>query len=190
MGLEIEAKLRVESHEPLRRKLAALGTDIVGRVRETNHILDSADGSLRSSGSALRVRANQPADGGSATATVTFKGPVQPGAVKRREEIEASVDDPVAMLELLRALGFVEVMTYRKRRESYRLDNCRIELDEVPMLGCFVEIEGPDERAIRRVQQRIGLADLEHIPKSYIALLSEHCHRTGRDPRDIDFDDG
>lgn len=188
MGLEIEAKLGVDSHGPLRRTLADLAAQFVGRVTETNHILDAADGSLRSAGSALRVRTSQPADAGPATTTLTFKGPVQGGGLKRREEIEVSVEDPEAMLNLLQALSFVEVMAYRKRRESYRLANCRIELDEVPMLGCFVEIEGPGEEAIRQVQQQMGLADVQHIPQSYIALLRTHCARTGRDPRWIDFE--
>jgi adenylate cyclase class 2 len=188
MATEIEAKLRVESHEPVRRALAAVGASPIGQVIETNHILDAADGSLRSAGSALRVRINRPVDGGRQTVTVTFKGPVQPGDVKRRQEIEVSVDDPAAMLQLCTALGFVEVMVFCKRRASYRLDDCRIELDELPLLGCYVEIEGPDERAIHLVQERIGLGDVRHVPQSYVGLLQTHCRQAGRDPRRIDFE--
>jgi predicted adenylyl cyclase CyaB len=109
--------------------------------------------------------------------------------MKRRQELETSIDDPAAMLELLQALGFVEVMVYRKRRESYRLDDCRIELDVVPMLGCFVEIEGPGEPTIARVQERIGLAGLSHISQSYIGLLKAHCRRTGQDYRRIGLEE-
>ncbi len=187
MATEIEAKLPVESHQPVRQALAAAGATPIAQVIETNHILDAADGSLRSAGSALRVRSNQPIDDGPQTATVTFKGPVQPGSVKRRQEIEVSVDDPAAMLQLCKALGFVEVMVFRKRRASYQLDDCRIELDELPLLGCYVEIEGPDERAIHLVQKRIGLGDVSHIPQGYASLLRTHCRQTGQDQRRIDF---
>ena len=185
--LEIEAKLPVPSLEPVRRALAEASAAPLGRVLETNHILDSADGHLGRAGSALRLRVNQPIEGGPAATILTYKGPVQAGKVKRRPEIEVQISDPARALELLAALSFVEVMVYRKRRESHRLADCRVELDEVPFLGCFVEVEGPDEAAISQVQERLGLSAVPHQPKSYVALLRDHCRRTGCDPRRIDF---
>jgi predicted adenylyl cyclase CyaB len=187
MSWEIEAKLPVDSLAPTRQALADLAATPLGRVAETNHILDAVDGRLRHSGCALRLRVNQSVDGGRPEARLTFKGPVQSGRLKRRPEIELVVADPRRALELLGALGFVEIMLYRKRRESHRLENCRIELDEMPYLGCFVEIEGPDEDTIVRVQNRIGLAGAAHQPRSYVALLRDYCEHGGLDPRRIDF---
>jgi len=187
MALEIEAKFQVDAHHPVQARLQAAGAVPLGRVIETNHIFDDAGGRLRKGGAALRVRALEPLDGGQADTTLTFKGPVLPGHLKRRTEIEVSVAQAPAMLELLAALGFVEVMVYRKRRESHRLGRCRVELDELPWLGLFVEIEGPDEQTIGRVQQDLGLADCAHLPESYVGLLAAHCARAGRDCRRIDF---
>lgn len=188
MPLEIEAKLQVDSHEAVRRSLGEHGAVALGRVLETNHILDRADGKLRAAGAALRVRTSEPVNEGSSGAALTFKGPIQQSGFKRRQEIEVQVSDVRSMLDLLGALGFVEVMVYCKRRESYRLERCRVELDEVPLLGQFVEIEGPDERSIEGIQTRLGLGDLAHIAESYIGLLVAQCERTGRNWRRIDFE--
>jgi adenylate cyclase class 2 len=189
MSVEIEAKLRVESHDPVRRSLGDLRAVTLGQVIETNHTLDRADRKLGAAGAALRLRTTEPVQEGSGGTTLTFKGPVQRSSFKRREEMEVHVADAQAMLDLLGALGFVEVMAYRKRRESYRLEQCRVELDEVPLLGNFVEIEGPDEASIRHVQDRLGLAGVKHIAAGYVSLLADHCARTGQDPRWIDFPD-
>ncbi len=106
---------------------------------------------------------------------MTYKGPRQPGPLKKREEVQISLDDPDAARTILDRLGFVEVVCFEKRRESWRLGDCLIELDEVPHLGCYVEIEGPDEPSIRQAQETLGLADSEMIRHTYIALLVEHC---------------
>ncbi len=187
MGVEIEAKLPVPALDPVRLALADVSATLLARVVETNHIYDSSDGRLHRNGSALRLRINTPTAEGEPTTVLTFKGPVEPGSLKRRREVEVAVGDAAAALDILAALGFIERLVYRKRRESYRLDDCRVELDEVPHLGCFVEIEGPNEESIGRVQGRIGLADIAHQHRSYVALLADHCERTGLDPRAIDF---
>ena len=42
------------------------------------------------------------------------------------------------------ALGYSRVLSFEKRRESWKLGGCNVELDELPHLGTFVEIEGPE----------------------------------------------
>jgi adenylate cyclase class 2 len=60
-----------------------------------------------------------------------------------------------------------------KKRRLWQLGGCSVALDQLPSLGDFVEIEGPDENTITNVQQDLGLADLSHIGKSYAQLISE-----------------
>ena len=62
-------------------------------------------------------------------------------------------------------------MSIEKKRRLWRLSDCEVALDELPLLGCFVEIEGPDERTIADVQKTLGLSLLPHIQKSYAALM-------------------
>ena len=94
--------------------------------------------------------------------------------MKSREEIEVDVADAAGTMRLLGALGFEPVFVFEKRRESWRLNDCQVELDEVPHLGHYVEIEGPAEAAIASVQAALGLADSTPIKSGYIALLTQY----------------
>ena len=169
--LEIEAKLRVDSHEPVRQRLRELSASFIGRYREENHILDRPDGSLRTAGCGLRVRAMETLEGRAAPATMTYKGPRQPGPLKRRDEIEVTISDAPSCLRMLQALDFETVLVYSKLRERWALSDCRIELDEVPQLGRFVEIEGPSEPAIRAAQDSLRLSQAPHESRSYPHML-------------------
>jgi adenylate cyclase class 2 len=181
MSLETEAKLRVDSHEPVRARLRALGATLIESVIEKNVILDRADGSLRSRGCGLRVRSTVGQDGGDVRVTLTFKGPTLEGEFKKREEHEVRLDDAESGLAMLERLGFTTILSYEKRRESWSFESCRIELDDPPHIGKFVEIEGPDENAIRAVQAEIGLGDVPHTRESYVRMLLEYCHKHGLD---------
>src|SRR6185436_13595210 len=143
--MELECKLAVDSHEPVRETLRAAKATRVGRVREINRLFDRADGSLRAAGCGLRIRRVTVLEGTGPGGSVTFKGPVQAGAYKLREEIETPVADPDAMERLLTALGYKVHVAFEKLRETWRLGGCLVELDELPRLGDFVEVEGPDD---------------------------------------------
>ena len=175
MPVEIEAKFRVASHEPVRERLRTLGATFLGRVMEWNRIMDRPDGSLRRAGCGLRVRAVRDEAGNEKPATLTFKGPRKAGPLKSREELEVQISCPDTAATILKMLGFADVLSYQKRRESWSLGPCRVELDEPPHIGLFVEIEGPSETAIRSAQVDLGLDGAEHTPNSYVGLLWEYC---------------
>lgn len=172
MPTELEAKFRVASHDDVRRRLTELRAARRGVYLETNHLFDLPDGSLRSAGKGLRVRSVETLEGEPAAATLTFKGPRRPGPLKHREEIETAIEDPSAACAILAALGFEEILRFQKRRESWRLDDASIELDTLPSLGSFVEIEGPDEAAIQAARQKLGLAATELVADTYVSMLA------------------
>lgn len=172
MPVELEAKISIESHAPVRDALRNAGATYIGRVLETNHLLDREDNSLRDTGCGLRVRTTQVLDGSGPGATMTFKGPKQPGAFKQREEHETQVADADAALAILRGLGNTRELVFEKRRETWRMNNCTIELDELPVLGCFVEVEGESAEAIEAILKIVGLNAAETISDSYVAMLA------------------
>jgi adenylate cyclase class 2 len=172
MPIELECKIRVASHAELREKLRLAEADYVGCVLETNTLFDLSDGSLHRTGCGLRIRSTIVLEGRGAGSTLTFKGPRTPGPFKCREEIETGISDAGAAAALLHALGYVERVIFEKRRESWRLDACLIELDELPRLGLFVEIEGPDEAAIREAMTALDLANAESISESYVSMVA------------------
>jgi adenylate cyclase class 2 len=151
----------------------------LGCVLETNHIFDRPDGSLRARGYGLRIRSARDTATGEQSHTLTLKGPVAAGPFKSREELEVRISDADTAASMLQQLGFVRILCYQKRRESWRLEECRVELDEPPHIGLFVEIEGPDEAAIRFVRDRLGLADAVHEKASYVPMLMAYCQEHG-----------
>jgi adenylate cyclase class 2 len=189
MPIETEAKFKVESHEPVRTQLCALGATRVGFVTETNRIFDRPDNLLQDQGCGLRVRSKTHVDGSSGPSTLTYKGSVSDGPLKSREEWEVSTSDADALTEILGRLGFAPILTYDKRRETWRFDDCLIELDEPPYVGLFVEIEGPTADLIRRVQSKLGLANATHVPSSYVHLLFQYCERHKLESRVLGFAD-
>ena len=189
MPMEIEAKFRVASHDGVRERLRGMNAECCGVVIETNVILDRADGSLRKAGCGLRVRSTQVADGSPGVATLTFKGPRKPGPLKSREELEVTVGDGAMGERIMAACGFVTILSYEKRRESWIVGDCRVELDEPPHLGLFVEIEGPGEAAIAKVQTALGLGGEAHVRDSYVHMLIEYCRDHGIVERRLELDE-
>ncbi len=182
MPIEIEAKIKVESFEAVLAALARAGAQRISRVLEVNHIFDTPQRNLFSRGCGLRVRTCA-GEGRVPPGTLTYKGPQTASALKSRDELETVVEDAGATRSILRELGFAPVLVFEKRRETWHLVNCTVELDEVPRLGRYVEIEGPDEPAVANVQQSLGLGDEPIITTSYIALLLDHA-RTNHLPAD------
>jgi predicted adenylyl cyclase CyaB len=143
MPVEIEAKMKVESLEPVRERLKLNGATRVGEYLETNTFFDTDDRSLLAADEGLRLRRARDQHTGHDEFTITFKGPRQHGPLKSREEIELAVANHDAAVTLLEALGFARVMSFEKKRERWTLDNCTIELDELPHLGTYVRFAKP-----------------------------------------------
>jgi len=186
LKIETEAKFRLREPEAMAEQLASLDAQYVETMREVNIFVDSDQRRLNSSDRGLRVRRITTEDGSQAT-TITYKGPRMHGKLKNRREIELHVDSPEAALALFSELGFHEVIRFEKRRRRFRLDACTIELDELPYLGHFLEIEGPDEPHVLAVRERLRLADEQIISSSYVAMLHTHLLEHGIAERDVRF---
>jgi len=180
--LEREIKLPFESAEAALAAVLATGaTPLKGRRLQEDCLLDTANDDLHRRRSALRVRQ----DGG--RCILTFKGPVQPGEVKVREEIETIAGDGVLLLRILGELGYHVWFRYEKYREEFTLDDCIIAIDETPV-GVFVEIEGGD-RGIAAAAQLLGRGPGDYVLESYRGLFVRHCEQHGLPPTDMLFDE-
>ena len=162
MSQEREAKFKVAGFSAVLRRLRGAGAKHLGTVLQTDRYFDTPAGRLRKADRGVRIRLSRRLAGPGGLdprALLTFKGPRAPhGKLKVRREVQTYVDDAAAAAAILEALGLVATMTLRKRRASYRLGRCRVELDELPYLGRFVEIEGPSRRAIEAARDLLGLA--------------------------------
>lgn len=163
----------------LRRRLWDAGAQQVKpRVYERNVLFDDEASSLFQRRELLRLRQD---DG----ARITFKGEAatdQATEAKVREELETSVGDFATVAKILQRLGFKPRQVYEKYRETFRLGNVEIVLDELPF-GNFVELEG-DEEDIRDAAQRLSLPWAERILDNYLLLMMRV-----RDYYKLPFDD-
>ncbi len=187
MPLEIETKIKVTSFDSIREQLKSSGAREVGRYREENVLIDDAKRSLAKSGCGMRIRTVETLAGEMRRGTLTYKGPQQKSAMKIRPEFVIEIDNPARAREIFDALGYQPFIAFEKIRESWKLGNCSVELDEVPLLGKFVEIEGPNEETIERVKDQIGLEDQPHNPQTYVHMLLAVCRSAGADPLTIRF---
>lgn len=183
MHEEIEAKLKVEALEDVERRLRACDASFVKETVQTDTYFDTVDDKLTRSDECLRLRRDQTAQG--ERLILGYKGPKQQDDYKRRTEIEIEVNDAGKTDLLLAALGYHKALAFNKRRRLWRLHDCEVALDELPLLGTFVEIEGPDSGTISQVQEMLGLSGKPHTMDSYASLIDQELSRLKREQREV-----
>jgi len=168
--IEVEKKFRLtkRQRDTLLKRLPEIGAELEGEDFEENTLYDGE--ALRDGGCVLRLRRV----GG--RATLTFKRRL-PGksAIKQQREDETVVEDPEAMAAILDALGFTPSLVYEKRRQTWRIGQTEIVIDELPF-GLFMEIEG-SQKEIRSVERKLAMKDLRAEHATYPQLSAKHGKR-------------
>ncbi len=183
MCIEIEAKLKVDSLQEIKHRLEHLGARFLEEQQQTDCHFDDADKTLQKTDRCLRIR-RQSSNRGEQF-FLTYKGAKEKSRLKKRQELEIKIENADSTEKLLLALGYKKVLTIEKRRSVWQFGECEVTLDELPLLGEFVEIEGPDEEKIAAVQKALQLSDSPHIPKSYASLMKEALRRLGRTQTEV-----
>jgi adenylate cyclase, class 2 len=180
MPLEREIKLRFDSAEDARERVLSIGaTPLRGRRLQEDCLLDTPNDLLYGRRCVLRVRH----DGGKSL--LTFKGPVQPGPMKVREEHETVIADGETLLTVFQELGLRIWFRYEKYREEFSAEDVIIAIDETPV-GTFVEIEGGEDR-IHQTAAALGKTPDDYITDSYRTLFVQHSNALGLRDKDMVF---
>lgn len=189
MNLEIEAKMKLDDPAALMARLLDAYGPASFEVVQRDSFFDTTDDQLRHEDAGLRLRVVHPVhEPEAAEAIITYKGARQDGELKRREEVELSVGDPAHAARLLKRLGYTERISVEKRRTTWRIDSCAVEIDQVPYLGHFVEIEGPDESAVMAMRTELGLDECPLIRDGYVQLLAAYLAENGIDETCVGFE--
>jgi adenylate cyclase class 2 len=167
MPIEIEKKYRLtkKQREEVLDRLPAIGAKRKGDDFEVNTLYAGEDFDVTRSVLRLRRIGNR--------GVLTYKESLPARLdMKLRRENETRIDNPEAMELILQALGLAPSLVYEKRRETWRLAQTEIVLDELPF-GLFMEIEG-SEKNIREVESKLSIKRLRTEPLSYPRLVLKH----------------
>ena len=182
MGYEVELKFRLEQVQAIETALHQRGAVEKPIVSHVDRYFNHPSRDFRATDEAFRIRSVGDSN------CITYKGPVLGNVAKTRHEIEVDVADgpEVAerLIEMMKCLGFRFVREVRKMRREFALNRDHrvlheLALDEVPELGCFLEIElladdedrESAESAVWDLARSLGLTASE--PRSYLDLLIE-----------------
>lgn len=104
--------------------------------------------------------------------------------LKENLEIEVKIEgrDINNLLQLLKSLGFEENLIVRKKRRSFCLNGCTINVDDVEGLGSFLEIEvvvdeDKTDDAFNRILEilsALNLSKKELIRRGYAEMIARH----------------
>ena len=179
-AIEREVKIRYESADAARAAVMAAGAaPLRCRRLQEDALLDFEDEALRRRGCTLRIRTE------SGKSLVTFKGAVQPGMMKIRDEHETVVGDGAVLLEIFEELGLHVWFRYEKYREEFAAEEVTIAIDETPV-GTFIEIEGC-EHGILAMAKALGRTPDDFMLDSYRALFVRHREAFGLTGDDMVF---
>ncbi len=170
MSHEIEAKVKVSALATITEKLKKLGADHLRDIKQADTYFMDSNNQLSLNDCGLRIR--REIDDGSETAMVTFKGARTKSQYKSRPEYESGISDAAMGEKIFESLGYSKRITIQKKRSIWRIDDCLVCLDELPRLGCFVEIEGPDENIITEILAKLGLQNEPHISEGYASMMA------------------
>ena len=187
MHTEIEAKVAIEALDPIAERLARLQASGGDEVRQRDTFFADDQGRLIDAGYGLRVR--RQIEERATRTLLTLKGPRTSSRFKVRPETEVEVSDAEAIESILEGLGFHKVLVVEKKRRTWHMDTCEVCLDEVALLGAFVEIEGPDEAAVDRALKRLELDTLEPIQTSYAEMVRKRLAQMDSGKHEAVFDD-
>jgi adenylate cyclase class 2 len=185
VNIEIETKVKVESLDEIAVRLSDVGGQLECELSQADTYFDDAEGTLFASDCGLRLR--RQIIGDSESIILTYKGPRQDARFKSRQEIEIEVSDFEVAAQLLTALGYEKALVFEKRRQVWRLADCEVCFDELPLLGSFVEIEAPGESQIGDVLEKMELVHLGHVNESYAQLMREKLVELGSDKKEAFF---
>jgi len=179
---ELELKARVEDPDSLRKALLAAGAELVYRGAMLDRRFDRKD-RLQRRDEVVRLRVYHPADRSGEWGVLGWKGPVgKRDGYRHREEWESRVDDPRAVLVVLRHLGYKIVVRIDRAIEQYNLAGATLRLEWYPAMDVLLEVEGaPDE--IERAIAATGLPRESFLAESLPYFKEAYEKRTGRTAR-------
>lgn len=171
MNTEIEVKVLHVNHDEVRRRLLAIGAvcvepmRLMRRVTFDNLAMKAKNGWIR-----VRDEGDKITMGYKQTDSLNIDG---------TKEIETTVGDFDAAVAIFKQLEIDGGSFQESKRESWRLGDTQIELDEWPWLDPYIEVEAPTEELVREVVAKLGFDITKAVSGDVMAAYREQYPHIG-----------
>jgi len=156
---EIEVKIFDINPEQIKKKLEALGAKKTGESHVEVVMFDFPDHRITKNDEVLRVRKMHGKT--EFVYKAQFDGKKKGKSdFKALKEYETTVESFDAVVAILKKLGLEVIRRFEKKRTSYLVSkdgkNVKVEIDTIPGVPTYLEVEANDEAAVRWGVQLLG----------------------------------
>ncbi len=185
-GYEIELKILEIDSSYLINRLQSLGAELVRpKTRFFIFEYDFPDFRLKKNGALCRVRSEGD------KIVWCYKGKKDKGAEKlgfkkqpERQEIVSSLENTCRMLE---DLGMIKVAVCEKDRFSYSFGGAAVDVDKLPNICEYAEVEASSESVVEKVVKKLGYKMNQTCTKSWKEVLRHYGVNTDVVPLVVRF---
>lgn len=150
MKTEIEVKFINITIDAIQQRLLAAGAVCEQPMRLMRRaLMETPDMAAKDAFLRLRDEGNK--------VTLTYKQHLKTG-IEAANEIETTVDDFDTTKALLEASGMIFHTYQESRRETWKLGDVEVVIDEWPWMPPYIEIEGDNEASIREAAAILGFS--------------------------------
>jgi adenylate cyclase class 2 len=151
MPQEIEAKFLDIDNDAVRASLMRAGATLAQPMRlMQRQMFDFPDKRFQEARPGRKLRLRNEGD----KMTLTYKEGRTDSPYAT--EIETTVGSIEATAQLLQAIGLEIYSVQESKRETWKMDDVEVVLDEWPWLVTYIEIEGPSEASIQAAAAKLG----------------------------------
>jgi len=160
--MEYELKFKIKDKKDILSRLALLGAEDLGKKKELDIYIGSADKGLR-----LRKYGRK--------GLLTYKKIVDTNIrAKVREETQTEVSDIDNLIEIFRIMGFPERKRKEKIRHTFKIGKVFVMLDKLPFMGYFIEIEAASGASLKKAARRLGFDPAKGSCNSYDNMFLDY----------------
>lgn len=152
MQVEIEAKFLDVDIEDMRKRLKTAGAVLEHPMRDMRRALIE-EGHHAADNMFIRIRD----EGDKVTLCLKKKTKsLDESTIDSTFEIETTVGDFDKTIEIFKVAGWHYVTFQESRRETWKVDDVEVVIDEWPWINPYIEVEGSSEESVRQVASKLG----------------------------------
>lgn len=180
---EIETRTVIKNIDGIRKKLEELNFIYKGKYEQHDIMLDTPNADIFNSRRKLRIRIEND------KVELTYKGKFENrNDVAKREELNVNInkEDVEKYIRIFSGIGYGICFQIKKTRELWKKNNVQVTVDNWPIIGNILEIEGNEEE-IMVLANKIA-PDNEF--KNYLLkdLFKEKMCKTGKTMEELKSD--